>query len=131
MRGPLADALEGRGRLRIAARRAEAVSLLLYLLQRGPVALHGADDLAPLFSPWTDPRARVTVDFTGAGDLAARAWARPQVIWPTSRLAVPLPRAHFALFSGAGALSLERLGVEADKHLYLRERVRGGVRLSV
>ena len=76
----------------------------------------------------------------------ARAWARPQVLVPNTwfRMAVPLPHAHFALFS-AGPVPVED-GVEegrsraervlldaceqADAHLYLRRRVGGGVRLG-
>lgn len=76
----------------------------------------------------------------------ARAWARPQALVPNTwfRMAIPLPRAHFAVFS-AGPVpvadgveegrrraerELLRLCEEADAHLYLRRRVHGGVRLG-
>jgi lysophospholipid acyltransferase (LPLAT)-like uncharacterized protein len=76
----------------------------------------------------------------------ARAWARPQAllgnVW--FRMAIPLPRAHFALHSGGpipvddgveegrrrAERELLRLCEEADARLYLRRTVVGGVRLG-
>jgi len=76
----------------------------------------------------------------------ARAWARPQVLVPRTwfRMAIPLPRAHLACLSAgpldvSGSLEearartegeLRRLCEEADALLYLKRRVRGGVRLA-
>jgi lysophospholipid acyltransferase (LPLAT)-like uncharacterized protein len=83
---------------------------------------------------------------TGVPLYAARAWARPQFLMARTwfRMAIPLPRAHFALFSAgpidtSGELerarlraqeTLNRLCEAADAHLYLRPVVRGGVRLG-
>lgn len=83
---------------------------------------------------------------TGAPLYVARAWARPQVLVARTwfRMALPLARAHIALFS-AGPLdvagppgearqraqdALNRLCEEADAYLYLRRRVTGGIRLG-
>lgn len=73
---------------------------------------------------------------TGAPLYVARAWARPQILWPRIwfRMSIPLPRAEVALLSAgpvdlSGDLeesrrraeaALERLRVEADARLYLR-----------
>jgi len=83
---------------------------------------------------------------TGRPLFLVRAWARPQLLVARTwfRMTVPLPRAHYALFSEGpvecggsveeGRLraeaSLQRLCEEADAFLYLRRRVRGGIRLG-
>jgi lysophospholipid acyltransferase (LPLAT)-like uncharacterized protein len=74
----------------------------------------------------------------------ARASARPALILPRSwtRMTLPLPRCDLALFSGGpvdtrgsfeearsrAESELHGLAEELDAHLYLRRRVRGGIR---
>ncbi|MHC4932025.1 MAG: lysophospholipid acyltransferase family protein [Planctomycetota bacterium] len=82
---------------------------------------------------------------TGVPLYVTRAWTRPQLILARTwfRMALPLPRSDVALFS-AGPIDvsgsfeearlraereLVRLGEEADAHLYLRSKVRGGIPL--
>ena len=83
---------------------------------------------------------------TGVPLYVARAWSRPQILLARTwfRMAVPLPRAHIAVFSSgpvdvSGELedarvraqdTLNRLCEEADAHLYLRPRISGGIRLG-
>jgi lysophospholipid acyltransferase (LPLAT)-like uncharacterized protein len=83
---------------------------------------------------------------TGVPLYVARAWTRPQLILARTwfRMALPLPRSDVALFS-AGPIDvggpfeearlraekeLRRVGEEADAHLYLRAKVRGGIPLG-
>jgi lysophospholipid acyltransferase (LPLAT)-like uncharacterized protein len=83
---------------------------------------------------------------TGVPLYVARTWARPQFLVAGTwfRMAIPLPRAHYALFSAGpvdagGEFEEARLRAEealnhmcelADAHLYLRKSVRGGIRLG-
>jgi lysophospholipid acyltransferase (LPLAT)-like uncharacterized protein len=83
---------------------------------------------------------------TGVPLYLARAWTRPQFLLAGTwfRMAIPLPRAHAALYSAGpidvgGDLEEARLRAErtlnglceaADARLYLRPTVRGGVRLG-
>jgi len=83
---------------------------------------------------------------SGVPLFAVRAWARPQIVWARSwaRYALPLPRCDVAIFSEGpvdvsgdaeearlrAQEALLKLGEEADAHLYLCERVLGGVPLD-
>jgi len=83
---------------------------------------------------------------TGVPLYVVRAWARPQFLLAGTwfRMAVPLPRAHFAVCSAGpidpgGEFEEARLRAEgtlnglceaADALLYLRPSVRGGIRLG-
>jgi lysophospholipid acyltransferase (LPLAT)-like uncharacterized protein len=83
---------------------------------------------------------------TGVPLYVVRTWARPQFLVAGTwfRMAIPLPRAHYALFSAGpvdpgGEFEEARRRVErtlnglcelADAHLYLRKSVRGGIRLG-
>ena len=121
LRGLLRATEEGRSALVIA----DGPLPPPYVMRPGPVFLARASGL-PLY--------------------AVRAWARPQTLVPNTwfRLAIPVPRAHFALFS-AGPIPVDdgveagrrraegellRLCEEADARLYLRRSISGGVRLG-
>lgn len=83
---------------------------------------------------------------TGVPLYVVRAWARPQFLLAGTwfRMAIPLPRAHTALYSAgpidvSGDLEEARLRAErtlnglceaADARLYLQPTVRGGIRLG-
>jgi len=130
-----------------AGKRGAAAALrgLRRALARGESAVLVAD--GPLPPPFAlKPGPVYLARESGVPLYAARAWARPQVLVARTwfRMAVPLPRAHVALFSDGpldvgGSLdaarrrveaALNRLRTEADAYLYLRPRVRGGTRLA-
>jgi lysophospholipid acyltransferase (LPLAT)-like uncharacterized protein len=82
---------------------------------------------------------------TGLPLFVVRAWARPQLVVPSTwfRLAIPLPRAHCAVHSAEVDVSgdfeearqraesaLNRACETADAQIYLTPRPRGGVRLA-
>jgi lysophospholipid acyltransferase (LPLAT)-like uncharacterized protein len=122
-----------------------ALRALRRALDAGQSVLVVAD--GPLPPPYVmAPGPAYLARATGVPLYVVRTWARPQLIVPATwfRMALPLPRARFAVYSegpldvggrledarSRAQAALNRLCEEADADLYLRRMTTGGIRLA-